>query len=965
MQSDLYAAGMVFHQLVSGTVSPCISSRTAFLDDLLGENSDRTLSPDAANILRSMPDSERRLSAAEAATAEPPATEVESATQNQSPPSVNAQAPLSSIVGSVGGPLDVFIRKMINRSPAERPESANAALRDLSAAVPYAIPIETAATRESFLQATLFIGRDAELANLRRAIERIKQDSGTAFLIGGESGVGKSRLLTELRTLALVHGCWVVDGQSTTDGGYYYQEWLPLVRTLCFRVEMTDAEAAILKDLVGDIGELLGRAIPDAPAVKSEAAQARIASTIAAVLKRQSRPLVLILEDLHWARSESLALLQQLSLELEKLPTLLIGTFRSDESPALPQSLPTMTLMPLQRLDPQNIARLSESMLGAMGQKPELVAYLSRQTEGNVFFLVEVVRALAENAGELQRIGQGELPETVLTVGIERIVERRLERVPIPYRPLLQLAAVLGRKFDLAVLGHAFPELPLRLLLIECANAAVLESQGSDWRFAHDKLREAILRQIPTERLSALHLQAAENIEAIYTAEKRRPQSFLLAYHLAQANQPERALKYYLQAAEDATTLCLYAEARACLSGALTVLALLEDTADHRRLRIDLLLRQIQTSLLTDKLDTQIERTAAAQKLLNSLSGSEGFCREDRLRNARLHYYLGRSYHYAGQPGEAIKKYQLVIPIAQEFGDQELLVLPAYVTGIALCMQGNSGKGCDLLGKAAGPMEGLGNAFEWLRGLLFYGLTLSASGRHRDGLEQMERAYAQAQKIGQPSVLAMCQLMFSALWRTAADWKKVAEAARLTIEHATKSGDKVYLFSGNSYLAWAEGYLGLHDAADEHRDRALAIAQVMGGKMIISDWFEAADGERAILAGQPELALARAQAVLKKSQPAGLVLSHGLAERVFGCAVGRLGGNDAEMDTHFQESTNVLDRGDNVLDVAHTQLWWGRLCLERGQRGRAREHFQAACEQYQRSGLNVARAELDSFWSNT
>lgn len=129
--------------------------------------------------------------------------------------------------------------------------------------------------------------------------------------------------------------------------------------------------------------------------------------------------------------------------------------------------------------------------------------------------------------------------------------------------------------------------------------------------------------------------------------------------------------------------------------------------------------------------------------------------------------------------------------------------------------------------------------------------------------------------------------------------------------------------------------------------------------MIISDWFEAADGERALLGGQPALALTRAQALVKKAEPAGLVLSHGLAERVWGCALARLGESEAEVDTHFQESIRVLRSGNNLLDIAHTEAWWGRVYLERGARDLAREHLLAAHAQYQRSELDVAGAEVE------
>src|SRR5260370_256608 len=91
-------------------------------------------------------------------------------------------------------------------------------------------------------------------------------------------------------------------------------------------------------------------------------------------------------------------------------------------------------------------------MMGSRGQQPEIIELLERETEGNVFFIVEVVRALAEAAGDLQLIGLATLPQHVFAGGVQTIVQRRLDKVPEKYWPLLRLAAAFGRELDLTVL---------------------------------------------------------------------------------------------------------------------------------------------------------------------------------------------------------------------------------------------------------------------------------------------------------------------------------------------------------------------------------------------------------------------------------------------------------------------------------------------------------------------------------
>lgn len=939
--SDLYAVGIVFHQMLSGAL------------------------PVAQVSSQLVPDPEQLSEGVGLDGLEPPAGPQPSTTQERLSLMEMLDRlelhdePQNELATELQGPLGDIVRKLLKYRPEERYQDAEHVLLDLAAAVSSELPIETAETRESFIRANDLVGREAERELLRQALERARDRAGSTFLVGGESGVGKSRLIAELRTLALVLGFWVAEGQSVAEGGYYYQEWHLLARELCFRTNLTDQEASILKDLVPDVAELLGRPVPDPPTVPADQAQRRIAETLCELLHRQKRPVAIVLEDLHWARTESLALLAHLCTRAPELPLLLLGSYRSDESPELPDLVPGAQLMPLRRLERSDIARLSISMLGAVGGRQDIVSYLEQQTEGNVFFLVETVRALAENAGELRRIGDGEMPETVLTLGIERIVERRVDRIPNAYLPMLEFAATLGRRLDLQVLASSFPEMPLRTFLVHGANAAVFESQGNEWRFAHDKLRETIRRRLPQAKRQRLHREVAEALETLYEQAAREPMAAMLAYHCSEAGLHDRALIYYIIAGDSAARLCLYDQARAHYAAGQGELRHLPDTAPYRRAKVDLLLKQVQTALLTDPAQTQMDRLAEARALLEAQDAETGDASaNDPLRMARVNYYSGRVLHYSGQPAAAIKYFQRVLPVAQELGDEELLVMPASVIGVALCMQGHNSRGRDLLKQAIGPLQRLGNKFEYLRAVLFHGLTSASCGNFTAGLADMEQAYAEAVQINQPSVLAMCQLMFSAIFRVAGDWPQCIRAAKRSIEHAKQSGDKVYLFSSWSYLGWAQSYLGEHEAALASRSEALAIKQAFGGRLIITDWFDAADGEVALNAQRDWDALQKAQTVATTSRSMGLVLSTGLAERVWGAALRRLSDDPTESDQHFTASIAALQEGGSALDIAHTELWWARTCLERGENKAGQHHLALATQQFKAASCDYILASL-------
>ncbi len=237
----------------------------------------------------------------------------------------------------------------------------------------------------------------------------------------------------------------------------------------------------------------------------------------------------MILEDLQWA-SVSLEAFACLVSLLADLPILLVGSYRGEEVRHLPQQLGDVNVLKLEKLSYENVAALSESMLGSRATTPEVTDMLYRETEGNAFFMVEVVRALAEEAGQLSQVGEFELPASVFTGGMQQISQRRLKRVPNWAYGGLQVAAVMGRKLNLDVLDKILSPI-LNLLtgddvsaslstvwregrhlnlddwLLVCADDAILEIHEGYWRFTHDKLREQILADLDSDQMELIRRQ--------------------------------------------------------------------------------------------------------------------------------------------------------------------------------------------------------------------------------------------------------------------------------------------------------------------------------------------------------------------------------------------------------------------------------------------------------------------------
>jgi len=445
------------------------------------------------------------------------------------PPDLEALIPH----GTLGG----LAARLLAKDPSQRPASAYHALEDLRAASGQAIPRDSLEVREAFLQAARFVGREEELAQLGAGLEQARQGQGSLWLVRGESGAGKSRLLEEFWARALVAGALVVRGQQSPDG-QPYGLWRAAVRALLALCSLNADDAAALRPLVPDAEALMGQALPQLPALRDEKAERqRLFAALLALLRRAPFS-VLLLEDAHWDRGESVDLLARLQPFIGDLPLMIVASARSEERADLVDLLPQAQHIQLGRLDFAAVQELSASMLGQAGLQPQVLDLLARESEGNAFFLVEVVRALVDEGGGLERVGQMTLPQQVFAGGMQQVIRRRLDKTPPQARTWLQMAAIMGRELDFALLERRDD------WLLACAEAAVLDVSEDRWRFSHDKLREQLIADLPPEQRPALYRQVAEHMERVYgSAPEWTP---TLADHWRAAGDEERERHYAL-----------------------------------------------------------------------------------------------------------------------------------------------------------------------------------------------------------------------------------------------------------------------------------------------------------------------------------------------------------------------------------------------------------------------------------
>lgn len=458
--------------------------------------------------------------------------------------------------------LSAVLGRALCRDPSKRYVDAAVFAYDLARAAGRPAPPETTDIRESFLQAAHFQAREAEMDVLLSALHQAMCGRGQVLLIGGESGVGKSRLLDEFRAQALVRGARVLRGQTVREGGGAFLVLRDVLAPLCLEQPLDQLQSGVLLQLIPRLPNLLERMVAPAPDVDAKSAQDRALAVIERVLLRAAStplyPLVVLLEDLQWAGSEVLLLLERLSELSKSRPLLVIGSYRDDERPELPVAVSHAGVLKLKRFSKESVNRMAIAMLGSVGQRDDVMDRLYQETEGNALFLVEVLRALAEDAGQLAAVGSRELPARILSGGIRAVLESRLGRVPDWARPMLERAAVAGRRLDLRVLGNSramesHSATSLEAWLAACADLSILEVSDQAWRFSHDKLRECLLEQIEQRgELSQLHRDVAVAIERAYGNAERDAHAAALAFHFAKAGLAEQAARYGLRAGERA-----------------------------------------------------------------------------------------------------------------------------------------------------------------------------------------------------------------------------------------------------------------------------------------------------------------------------------------------------------------------------------------------------------------------------
>lgn len=837
--------------------------------------------------------------------------------------------------------------------------SATVTTIDFTASATSPSPITSRAGADARAAETPLVGRETEIAQLHKALDRAFAGRGQLVALVGEAGIGKSRVAEELIASAAHREARVFLGRAyESDQILPFGPWVDAFRT---------GRLAQYRDVIEALGPVwraeLSRLLPEVASPGTQPPTGPVdysrlfESVIRVITKLATRQtLLLVLEDLHWADEMSLRLLAFLGRRVQSERLLVVVTAREEELADAPILRPTLEdLAGARHLVSLNLARLSQAdtvalvrMLARARSDTAAVERLGEHvwiaSEGNPFMVVETMRALEDGVTP-----QGSpLPQRV-----REVISRRLERLGDASQSLLAVASVIGREFEFQVLQRAsgLEEDSAAEGVEELVRRRVLTAIGERLDFTHDRIREVAYSALLPWRRKRLHHRIAEAIEGLH-ADSLEPHYEALGTHYREAEVWEKATVYLHQAGNKAVSRSAYRRAVAYFDHALAALTHLPERADTLERAMDVRL-DLRNALVPLGETTRIaERLREAERIAIAAG--------DQRRLGWISSYMTATLWRQGEYKHAIASGHRALTIAQALGDLGLQVETHFYLGTSYFSMGEYDRSLEFLGKnmalPPGKLEGRQIfIIPSVTSRLFSVLCHAEQGEFAKARELGEEGVRLAEDADQPFYIIVALMAVGELELA----KGAFDRSIATLERALALCRTWDIPFG---LPWVTGALGYVYALSGRLDQGISILeQVLTqaasvGLMARNSLYLARRGEACLLNGQADDAIALAERALLLAREHGEHGHEAFALRVRGEIAGHQDAFDAEKAERCYRESTELARGLGMRPlVAHCHLGLGTLYHRRRDRQNAQQHLAAATTLFR---------EIDmQFWS--
>jgi len=792
---------------------------------------------------------------------------------------------------------------------------------------------------------TVLAGRSRELEFLRDRLASATEGRGQVVGIVGEAGIGKSRLLLELRrSLRGERVAWF-EGHCLSYGSAI--PYLPVIAILrrSFHIAESDSPASIARKVRSGIEELgmdpedwalylhhlLGVREGDErlSVLTPEAIKARTVDALRQMGLRGSRqrPIVFVCEDLQWIDRTSEECLASLLEATTGASVLSLLTYRPGYRPPwMDKSYATQ--LALQPLSPGDSKRIVESLLATRAEHDALAPAILSKAEGNPFFIEELCRAVIEQPDAAGGIA---VPDTV-----QEALRARIDRLPEDVKDALRLASVIGREVPLRLVqtvwrGPGDVERHLR----ELTRLEFLYEQTrlreSVYVFKHALTQEVVYDSLPVAHRHALHAAAARALERLYEGRLEEADD-RLAYHYARTDQSDRAVECLSRVAEKAARGHAHAEALEALEEALAhVERLPAEARDHQRLR--LVLRKasslIHLGRFREVLGVLLHWKASLDRL------------DDASLSAYYHFLLARTHLFLGDRERAIQAAERAIAEAARCGDTTTRGKAHYVLAQEAPLSGRAVEGIRHALESLACLERAGRAWWIGQAHWVVGLNHAQLGDLEAALEAETRSRVMGETVGNR------QLQASALWATG-----IVHAALGQVEAGIEACERSLAVAPDPLTrAVALGWLGFAFVEQGDAPRAIPALETAVQQHGVfrfpqfQGWFTVFLAEAYRLDGQLERADATAREALEIARAARSLYGIALALRALGR--GQLAaGAPAEATTTLQEALAGFEAIQARYDAARVWLDLGEAALATGHRAAAAEHRERARQRF-------------------